>query len=234
MRIWAIGLGVLAVALATPMVASAAGGGGVSGGGGSMSAPREMTPEERAKSAYKDGVRSVKQADKSAQAAAEAGSEKKKIKAAERAQKQYAKAREYFAAAAQLKPQMYEAWNYVGYTSRKLGEYDQALAAYGEALRLNPAYSEAIEYRGEAYLGLNRIEDAKGAYMSLFRDARPLADRLMAAMRQWLDERKVNPASAAAVDLEAFSQWLDERANIARQTASLAVGGVQAAWHGER
>ena len=40
---------------------------------------------------------------------------------------------------------------------------DSAKPLYDEALRLSPAYNEAIEYRGEAYLGLNRIEDAKAA-----------------------------------------------------------------------
>jgi cytochrome c-type biogenesis protein CcmH/NrfG len=37
---------------------------------------------------------------------------------------------------------MHEAWNYIGYTSRKLGDLDKALAAYGEALRLKPDYAE--------------------------------------------------------------------------------------------
>ena len=217
---------IVAIALAAPMAASAAGGGGVSSGG-SMSAPREMTPEERAKSAYNQGVRAVKQADKLGKDAAAAANEKKQAKAAERSQKQYAKAREYFAAATQLQPRMHEAWNYVGYTSRKLGEYDNALAAYGEALRLNPAYAEAIEYRGEAYLGLNRIEDAKGAYMALFATARPLAEQLLAAMQQWIVERRANAAGISAADVDTFSHWIDERANIAHQTAAMAVGGAQ-------
>jgi tetratricopeptide (TPR) repeat protein len=232
MRIRAIDLGVLMIAvvigLATPLAVSAAGS-GVSGGQ-SMGTPREMTPEERAKSAYNQGVRAVKQADKSGQDAATATNDKKKAKAAERAQKQYAKAREYFAAAAQLKPGMYEAWNYIGYTSRKLGEYDNALAAYGEALQLNPSYAEAIEYRGEAYLGLNRIEDAKGAYMTLFASARPLADQLLAAMQQWIVERRGNATAIPAADVDTFSQWIEERTNIAHQTASLAIGSAQARW----
>lgn len=231
MRNPVIGFGVVTIivtiALAAPIAASAAGGGGVSGGE-SMNVPREMTPEERAKSAYKQGVRAVKQADKSAQDATAATNEKKKTKAVERAQKQYAKAREYFAAAAQLQPQMHEAWNYIGYTSRKLGEYDNALAAYGEALRISPSYAEAIEYRGEAYLGLNRIDDAKDAYMALFANARPLADQLLAAMQQWIAAKRTDPAGVQAADVETFSQWIDERASIAHQTASMAIGGAQA------
>jgi tetratricopeptide (TPR) repeat protein len=190
---------------------------------------RQMTPEEQAKAAYNQGVRAVKQADKLAKAADEATDEKKKTKSADKARRQYQNARGYFAAAAQRKPGMYEAWNYVGYTSRKLGEYDKALAAYDESLRLNPSYAEAIEYRGEAYLALNRIEDAKNAYMQLFRDARPLADQLMTAMQRWVGERRAAGAPSAEVD--ALAQWIDERSNIARQTASLAIDAPVPHWN---
>ena len=51
------------------------------------------------------------------------------------------------------------------------------------ALELAPDYGEAIEYRAEAYLGLDRIDDAKKAYMQLFNLDRALADELMEAMR---------------------------------------------------
>jgi tetratricopeptide (TPR) repeat protein len=201
------------------------------GGGGSFDAPRQMTPEEEAKAAYSRGARLVKQADKTAEAASAASDEKKKARGLDKARKQYASARDYFGAALQRKPQMHEAWNYVGYTSRKLGEYDKALTAYDEALRLNPAYNEAIEYRGEAYLGLNRIEDAKAAYMTLFRDARPLADELMTAMQKWVTEHRTVAAGVASADLDAFVQWIDERTSIARQTASLATDAALAPWN---
>lgn len=205
--------------------------GGGSSSGGSMGAPRQMTPEEEAKAAYNQGVRAVKQADKLDQAARDATDEKKKAKAQERARKQYTNARRYFAAAVQRRPKMHEAWSYVGYTSRKLGAYDDALAAYNEALRLNPSYAEAIEYRGEAYLALNRIEDAKGAYMTLFKDSRELADQLMAAMQQWVSARRADAAGVSSADLDAFVQWVEERTNVARQTASLAIGGARVGWN---
>jgi tetratricopeptide (TPR) repeat protein len=162
----------------------------------------------------------VKAADKLSKTAEEATDDKKKTKAQDKAKRQYENARGYFAAALQRKAEMYEAWNYVGYTSRKLGDYDKALAAYGEALRLNPNYAEAIEYRGEAYLGLNRIDDAKNAYMQLFQSSRPLADQLMAAMQKWVAEHRA--AGNAAPEVDALAQWIDERSKIAQQTASLA------------
>jgi len=219
MRIAAIGLG-LVMALGAG-AAFANGGGSAPSGGGSFNMPeRQMSPEEQAKAAYNQGIRAVKAADKLAKTADEATDEKKKAKAQDKAQRQYENARGYFAAALQRKQDMYEAWNYVGYTSRKLGDYDKALLAYDEALRLNPSYNEAIEYRGVAYLGLNRIDDAKNAYMQLFQSSRPLADTLMAEMQKWVAERRA--AGNAAAEVDALAQWIDERSNIARQTASLA------------
>ena len=150
----------LAILVTMPFTVLGNPGGGSSSG--SFDAPRQMTPEDEAKSAYNRGARLVQQADKTAAAARAATDEKKKAKALDKARKQYASARDYFGAALQRKPEMHEAWNYVGYTSRKLGEYDKALTAYDEALRLNPAYNEAIEYRGEAYLGLNRHRGCEG------------------------------------------------------------------------
>ena len=219
MRIAAIGLG-LVVALGAG-AAFANGGGSAPSGGGSFNMPeRQMSPEEQAKAAYNQGIRAVKAADKLSKTADEATDEKKKTKAQDKAKRQYENARGYFASALQRKADMYEAWNYVGYTSRKLGDYEKALPAYDEALRLNPSYNEAIEYRGVAYLGLNRIDDAKNAYMQLFQSARPLADQLMAEMQKWVAERRA--AGNAAAEVDALAQWIDERSNIARQTASLA------------
>jgi len=124
---------------------------------------------------------------------------------------------------------MYQAWNYIGFSNRHLGNYDAALTAYAKALELNPAYPEAIEYRGEAYLGLNKIDQAKEAYMALFRESRSLADELMTAMRRWTDARRKDAQGLTPEDLESFSKWVDERSGIAAQTASLAVG-PRAAW----
>jgi len=211
--------------LALPLLALGSGGGGMDGGGGggmgSMSSGKAQTPEEMAKSAYNEGVRAVKQAKKYEEDLAAANDDKKE-KVAERVRKQYDKARGYFATAASKQATMHEAWNYVGYTSRKLGDYDKALAAYGEALRLKPDYAEAIEYRGEAYVWLNRLEDAKQAYMDLFKDQRQMANELMVVMEQWVKERRANAAGVSAADIDTFAKWVSERGTIAQQTASLA------------
>ncbi len=220
---WIVGL----ASMALPLVALGSGGGGGGGGmdtGGSMPAARAQSPEEQAKNAYNEGVRAVKQAKKLEEDLAQA-KEEKKAKLSERVSKQYEKARSYFAGAVAKQATMHEAWNYVGFTSRKLGEYDKALAAYDEALRLKPDYAEAIEYRGEAYVWLNRMEDAKKAYMDLYRDSREMANQLMGVMQQWVTERRANAAGVSAGDIDAFATWVSERATIAQQTASLATDG---------
>ena len=217
---------VLAMPFFIPSVAIAAGGGSMDAG--SMPSPR-MSPADMAKDKYNDGVSALKAAKKYEDAAGEAKPEKKE-KLQQKTRKQYEKARAMFADAVRGEPNMFEAWNYVGFTSRKLGEYDKALMAYDEALRLNPAYAEAIEYRGHAYLGLNRLEDAKAAYMSLFRDARPLADQLMGAMKLWVADRRSNAAGVAATDVESFASWVEERGVIASQTASLGISVAPARW----
>jgi tetratricopeptide (TPR) repeat protein len=95
------------------------------------------------------------------------------------------KARTSFGAATKADPKLAQAWNGLGYSSRKLGDYKTALAAYDKALELRAGYPEATEYRGEAYLALDRTEDAKQAYLDLFAVNRELAGKLLESMKKW-------------------------------------------------
>ena len=52
-------------------------------------------------------------------------------------------------------------YNYLGYTHRKLKEYDAAETYYLKALKLDSDHLGALEYMGELYLETNRIEEAK-------------------------------------------------------------------------
>ena len=156
-------------------------------GGGSMPAPmpRVETPQQKARDTYNDGVHYVKKADKAQDYALHANDAAKKDKALHEAQEAYAAALARFQQAVGLDDTVAEAWNYLGYTSRKLGHYDEALAAYGKALALKPGYADALEYRGEAYLGLSRIPDAQQSYLDLYAGNRALAGKLLTAMKSW-------------------------------------------------
>ena len=52
-------------------------------------------------------------------------------------------------------------YNYLGYTHRKLKDYDAAETYYLKALKLDSDHLGALEYMGELYLETNRIEEAK-------------------------------------------------------------------------
>jgi tetratricopeptide (TPR) repeat protein len=205
-------------------------------GGGSMSMPRMNTPqttspEDQAKSAYNDGVRDVHKADKYQASADEQNDAKKKEKALGEAKEHYGAALTKFTQAVKLDPNMHEAWNYVGYTNRKLGNYDIALAAYERALTLHPGYPEALEYRGEAFLALNRVSDAQQAYLDLFASNRALADKLLTAMKGWVATHRTATSGATdATAVDALDKWVQERAQIAGQTASLTRVGAASSW----
>jgi tetratricopeptide (TPR) repeat protein len=196
-----------------------------------MNAPQPTSPEDQAKSAYNDGVRDVQKADKYQTSANEQTDAKKKDKALREAKEHYTSALAKFTQAVKLEPRMHEAWNYVGYTNRKLGEYDIALAAYERALALHPGYPEALEYRGEAFLALNRISDAQQAYLDLFAANRTLADKLLGAMKGWVATQRTAASGAAdASAIDALDKWVQERAQIASQTASLTRAGAASSW----
>jgi len=50
--------------------------------------------------------------------------------------------------------------NYLGYTHRKLGEFDKAQGYYAQALHLDPNHLGATEYLGELYLELGEMKKA--------------------------------------------------------------------------
>lgn len=54
-----------------------------------------------------------------------------------------------------------DAFNYLGYSHRQLGQLDAALEYYQTALRLDPEHRGANEYLGEMYLQLGELEKAE-------------------------------------------------------------------------
>jgi tetratricopeptide (TPR) repeat protein len=220
----------LALLLAVSGAAFAAGGGSMPSSPGPLRTQEPVSPEQLARESYNAGVRAVEHGDSVSAVAARQSDPRKRDKTLAKAAKAYESALKKFTMATEQQPRMHEAWNYAGYTSRKLGRYGDALAAYDRALALKPNYAEAIEYRGHAYLGLKRLDEAKDAYLSLYTGNRALASQLLAAMQEWVGAHRTDPSGVEPAALDAFASWVSERSQIASTTAALTREGASARW----
>ena len=194
-----------------------------------MSAP-SMSPEERAIESYKNGdehrVKGKKLED---EAAAKQGNDS--MKALAKAKSEFEKSLKDFKSAAQLNPQLFQAYNGMGYAYRKTGDYAKALEMYDQAIKMAPGfYSEAVEYRAEAYLSLNRIDDARKSYLDLFAADRKQADILMVAMKKWVAARQADSAGVDPAVVGSFEKWIGERDAMAKTTRLMVVDGAHSTW----
>jgi len=170
--------------------------------------------EVQAIDAYNSGYAAIQRADH-ATALAEAASDPAEKRQSQRtAADEYEQARRHFEEAVRLDAYLHEGFTYLGYANRKLGRHSQALEAYGHALKLNPDYSYAIEYQGQAYLGSNRIDEARFNYLRLYALNKGQAKKLLQAMQSWLETHK--DAAPAGVDVESFAAWVAQRAELTR------------------
>ena len=64
-------------------------------------------------------------------------------------------------------PKNADGYNLLGYSSRWLGKYDEAFAAYDKALALDPKHKGALEYSGVAYLKVNQKAKAEAQLAKL-------------------------------------------------------------------
>ena len=51
--------------------------------------------------------------------------------------------------------------NYLGFTTRKLGDYEKGEAFYLQGLKIEPNHNGINEYLGELYVATNRMDLAK-------------------------------------------------------------------------
>jgi tetratricopeptide (TPR) repeat protein len=223
---------ILAAAVGCFDVVTYANGGaaGASAPSSSMSSSIPRTPEEIARDSYNSGI---DHRDKGDKLEAKAVTEKKdgdRIKDLAKAADEYKKALKDFQKSAATLPTFAQAYNGMGYANRKTGDYTTALAMYDKALTLAPGFPDAIEYRGVAYLKLNRLDDAKAAYLDLFARDRKQADALMKEMDNWVKERATNPGTLDAAAVGAFSSWLQERAKVASTTTAMSLVGHRSIW----
>jgi tetratricopeptide (TPR) repeat protein len=220
----------LAAAVGFSQVTASANGSGAGATSMPSSSMAPRTPEERAIEAYKNGDgHRVKGRKLEAEAASKKGSDAGK--AASKARGEFEEALKNFKSAAQFNPQLFQAYNGMGYAYRKTGDFVKALEMYDQAISMAPGfYAEAVEYRAEAYLSLNRVDDARQAYLELFAADRKQADSLMAAMKDWVAARRAGASGVDAATIDAFEKWIGEREGIAKETRLMAVTSRYAGW----
>jgi tetratricopeptide (TPR) repeat protein len=184
------------------------------------STPAVEKPDAAAKKAYTAGMKSLAKAKDYETSAAGAQNPDKRASALEKMGDAYNRALDQFTEALSNKGDMVEAWNNVGYIHLRLGAYAESVDDYNHTLALKPDLADAVLHRAEANLVLDRVEDAKSAYMDLFSHARPLADELMSAMQKWLTQHRSDAGGMRASDIDAFDKWLTERDGIAKSSGS--------------
>ncbi|MBD1152948.1 hypothetical protein IDH08_06220 [Pelagibacterales bacterium SAG-MED22] len=115
----------------------------------SYSAGSDSTPK-KVKSDYDKAVESIKFAKKY----------EKKGKV-EKAKKRYEKAQKFLLKSNQSKPNQADTLNYLGFTTRKLGDYENGEKYYLMGLKIDPNHKGINEYLGELYVTTNRLDLAK-------------------------------------------------------------------------
>ena len=79
----------------------------------------------------------------------------------EKAQKRYAKAQKLLIKSNEKKPLQADTLNYLGFTTRKLGDYEGGEKFYLLGLQIEPDHNGINEYLGELYVATNRMDMAK-------------------------------------------------------------------------
>jgi tetratricopeptide (TPR) repeat protein len=79
----------------------------------------------------------------------------------EKAQKRYAKAQKLLLKSNEQKPLQADTLNYLGFTTRKLGDYKEGEKFYLQGLQIEPNHNGINEYLGELYVVTNRMDMAK-------------------------------------------------------------------------
>ena len=116
----------------------------------SFSAGSDSSSSSKVKSNYDKAVEAIKFAKKY--------EESGKI---EKAKKRYAKAQKLLIKSNKEKPNKADTLNYLGFTTRKLGDYENGEKYYLQGLDLKPNHIGINEYLGELYVATNRLDLAK-------------------------------------------------------------------------
>lgn len=79
----------------------------------------------------------------------------------------YTEARAMLLQITDAEPRNADAWNLLGFSSRKLGDMQAASKAYSRALKLNPGHLGALEYQGEMFIQTGQADKAKANLVKL-------------------------------------------------------------------
>ena len=79
----------------------------------------------------------------------------------DKAQERYAKAQKLLLKSNEIKPLQADTLNYLGFTTRKLGDYEGGEKFYLQGLQIEPNHNGINEYLGELYVATNRMDMAK-------------------------------------------------------------------------
>jgi tetratricopeptide (TPR) repeat protein len=79
----------------------------------------------------------------------------------EKAEKNYTKAQKLLLKSNDKKPLQADTLNYLGFTTRKLGDYEGGEKFYLQGLQIEPNHNGINEYLGELYVATNRMDMAK-------------------------------------------------------------------------
>jgi len=79
----------------------------------------------------------------------------------DKANKRYEKAFKLLLKSNKKKPNNADTLNYLGFTTRKLGDYEKGEEFYLQGLKIEPNHKGINEYLGELYVVTNRIDLAK-------------------------------------------------------------------------
>ena len=80
---------------------------------------------------------------------------------ADKAKKNYEKAQKLLIKSNNKNPNNADTLNYLGFTTRKLGDYENGEKYYLQGLTINPNHNGINEYLGELYVVTDRIDLAK-------------------------------------------------------------------------
>ena len=80
---------------------------------------------------------------------------------ADKAKKNYEKAQKLLIKSNDKNPNNADTLNYLGFTTRKLGDYENGEKYYLQGLSIDPNHIGINEYLGELYVATNRIDLAK-------------------------------------------------------------------------